>query len=71
MNAIAALKGNWNYPTAIRFGVGRIGRDQVTDYAARKGWTVAEAERWRACAEINQQLLPAHRSIVRKVATAL
>ncbi len=25
MNAIAALKGNWNYPTAIRFGVGRIG----------------------------------------------
>jgi len=32
---------------------------------------VAEAERWRACGEINRQLLPAHRSIVRKVATAL
>ena len=30
------------------FGVGRIGRDQVEDYAARKGWPVAEAERWLA-----------------------
>jgi 5-methyltetrahydrofolate--homocysteine methyltransferase len=26
--------------------VGRVGPDQVEDYAARKGWTVAEAERW-------------------------
>jgi 5-methyltetrahydrofolate--homocysteine methyltransferase len=24
----------------------KIGRDQVADYAARKGWTVEEAERW-------------------------
>ena len=23
-----------------------IGRDQVEDYAERKGWTVAEAEKW-------------------------
>ncbi|WP_153397411.1 methionine synthase [Ornithinicoccus halotolerans] len=28
------------------FAVGRIGHDQVTDYAARKGWTVTEAEQW-------------------------
>jgi 5-methyltetrahydrofolate--homocysteine methyltransferase len=28
------------------FGVGRIGRDQVEDYARRKGITVEEAERW-------------------------
>jgi 5-methyltetrahydrofolate--homocysteine methyltransferase len=28
--------------------VGRIGKDQVEDYAARKGWTLAEAERWLA-----------------------
>ena len=28
------------------FGVGKIGRDQVQDYAARKGWTLDEAERW-------------------------
>ena len=30
------------------FGVGKIGRDQVADYAARKGWSVEEAERWLA-----------------------
>jgi 5-methyltetrahydrofolate--homocysteine methyltransferase len=28
------------------FSLGRIGRDQVADYAARKGMTVAEVERW-------------------------
>ena len=26
--------------------VGKIGRDQVEDYARRKGMTVAEVERW-------------------------
>ena len=26
--------------------LGRIGRDQVEDYAERKGWTVDEAEKW-------------------------
>ncbi len=35
-------------PEARYFGVGRIGRDQVVDYAARKGWDVATAERWLA-----------------------
>jgi 5-methyltetrahydrofolate--homocysteine methyltransferase len=35
-------------PEAKYFGVGKVGRDQVEDYAARKGWTVAEAERWLA-----------------------
>ncbi|WP_422038094.1 methionine synthase [Roseibium sp.] len=30
------------------FGVGKIERDQVEDYAARKGWDVALAERWLA-----------------------
>jgi 5-methyltetrahydrofolate--homocysteine methyltransferase len=35
-------------PEAQYFGLGRIGRDQVADYAARKGWTVDEAERWLA-----------------------
>ncbi|TAJ67455.1 methionine synthase [Brevundimonas sp.] len=28
------------------FGVGKIDRDQVEDYARRKGWDVATAERW-------------------------
>ncbi len=35
-----------HHPSARYFNVGRIGRDQVEDYAARKGWTVEEAERW-------------------------
>jgi 5-methyltetrahydrofolate--homocysteine methyltransferase len=35
-------------PEAQYFGLGRIGRDQVADYAARQGWTVDEAERWLA-----------------------
>jgi 5-methyltetrahydrofolate--homocysteine methyltransferase len=36
------------HPEAIYFGLGKIDRDQVLDYAARKGMTVAEAERWLA-----------------------
>ncbi len=36
------------HPQARYFGVGRIGRDQLEDYARRKGWSVAEAERWLA-----------------------
>ncbi|MGD8281592.1 MAG: methionine synthase, partial [Gemmatimonadota bacterium] len=35
-------------PESKYFGVGRLGKDQVEDYAARKGWTVAEAEQWLA-----------------------
>jgi 5-methyltetrahydrofolate--homocysteine methyltransferase len=34
------------HPQARYFAVGRIGRDQVEDYAGRKGIEVAEAERW-------------------------
>ncbi|MFM1813927.1 MAG: methionine synthase [Pseudomonadota bacterium] len=30
------------------FGVGKIEEDQARDYAARKGWTLDEAERWLA-----------------------
>ena len=33
-------------PHAQYFVVGRLGRDQVAEYAARKGWTLAQAERW-------------------------
>jgi 5-methyltetrahydrofolate--homocysteine methyltransferase len=36
------------HPEASYFGLGRIGRDQVSDYAQRKGWTLQEAERWLA-----------------------
>jgi 5-methyltetrahydrofolate--homocysteine methyltransferase len=36
------------YPGARYFSIGRIGRDQVADYAARKATSVAEVERWLA-----------------------
>ncbi|MCG6954762.1 MAG: methionine synthase [Gemmatimonadetes bacterium] len=36
------------HPAAHYFGVGRIGPDQVKDYAERKGMEVAEVERWLA-----------------------
>ncbi len=36
------------HPDARYFAVGRLGADQVADYAARKGWTLAEAEHWLA-----------------------
>ncbi len=35
-------------PEAQYFGVGKLGRDQIEDYAARKGMEVAEVERWLA-----------------------
>jgi len=34
------------HPEARYFNVGRIGRDQVDDYARRKGESVVETERW-------------------------
>jgi 5-methyltetrahydrofolate--homocysteine methyltransferase len=36
------------HPDSQYFGVGKVERDQVADYAARKGWTIEEAERWLA-----------------------
>ena len=36
----------FSHPESQYFVVGRLGPDQVADYAARKGWTLAEAERW-------------------------
>ena len=34
------------HPASRYFAIGRIGRDQVEDYAARKGVPVTEVERW-------------------------
>lgn len=36
----------YGHPDSQYFVVGRIGQDQVADYARRKGWTMTEAERW-------------------------
>ncbi len=38
----------FSHPESHYFGVGKIERDQAEDYAQRKGWTLAEAERWLA-----------------------
>jgi 5-methyltetrahydrofolate--homocysteine methyltransferase len=38
----------FSHPHAHYFGVGQIDRDQVANYAERKGWTLAVAERWLA-----------------------
>jgi 5-methyltetrahydrofolate--homocysteine methyltransferase len=44
----AASVSGWYFahPQSHYFGVGRVGRDQVEDYARRKGMTVTEVERW-------------------------
>jgi 5-methyltetrahydrofolate--homocysteine methyltransferase len=36
------------HPDSHYFGVGKIERDQVEDYARRKSFTVEETERWLA-----------------------
>ncbi|MGA2566002.1 MAG: methionine synthase [Pseudolabrys sp.] len=38
----------FSHPQSHYFGVGKIERDQVEDYAKRKGWSVAETEKWLA-----------------------
>ena len=38
----------FSHPESYYFGVGKIERDQVADYARRKGLSPAEAERWLA-----------------------
>jgi 5-methyltetrahydrofolate--homocysteine methyltransferase len=49
MTPPAAVSGLYfSHPRSQYFVLGRITRDQVEDYAARKGWTLAQAERWLA-----------------------
>jgi 5-methyltetrahydrofolate--homocysteine methyltransferase len=38
----------FSHPESHYFGVGRIERDQVEDYATRKRWTLEQAEKWLA-----------------------
>jgi 5-methyltetrahydrofolate--homocysteine methyltransferase len=45
----AAVSGIYlAHPDSHYFGVGKVERDQVEDYAKRKGWTIEETERWLA-----------------------
>jgi 5-methyltetrahydrofolate--homocysteine methyltransferase len=47
MRPAAAVSGVYfHHPQSRYFAVGRIGRDQVEDYAARRGIALSEAERW-------------------------
>ncbi|WP_353220870.1 methionine synthase [Salinisphaera sp. S4-8] len=43
----AAVSGwYFSHPESRYFVVGRVAKDQVKDYAARKGWDIATAEKW-------------------------
>ena len=45
----AAVSGLYlAHPDSHYFGVGKVERDQVEDYARRKGWSISECERWLA-----------------------
>ncbi|CAN5115961.1 methionine synthase [soil metagenome] len=47
MSPPASVSGLYfGHPDSHYFGVGKIDRDQVEDYARRKGWDLATAERW-------------------------
>jgi 5-methyltetrahydrofolate--homocysteine methyltransferase len=47
MNPASSVSGFYlNHPDAKYFGLGKIGRDQVEDYAARKGMSIEEAAKW-------------------------
>jgi 5-methyltetrahydrofolate--homocysteine methyltransferase len=47
MTPAAAVSGLiFQHPDSRYFTVGRLGKDQITDYAARRGMTVDEVERW-------------------------
>jgi 5-methyltetrahydrofolate--homocysteine methyltransferase len=49
MMPAAAVSGYYfSHPDSAYFGIGRIGKDQVEAYAARKGMSVEETERWLA-----------------------
>jgi 5-methyltetrahydrofolate--homocysteine methyltransferase len=47
MSPAASVSGFYfAHPEAAYFGIGRVNRDQVADYASRKGWDLKTAERW-------------------------
>jgi 5-methyltetrahydrofolate--homocysteine methyltransferase len=49
MLPVSAVSGFYlSHPESSYFAVGKVGRDQVEDYARRKSMSVEEAERWLA-----------------------
>ncbi|MBM4189730.1 MAG: methionine synthase, partial [Betaproteobacteria bacterium] len=49
MLPLASVSGFYlSHPDSRYFAVGKIDKDQVADYAQRKGWALTQAERWLA-----------------------
>ncbi len=49
MYPTAAVSGYYfSHPSSQYFVLGKVSREQVEDYARRKAWTLAQAERWLA-----------------------
>ncbi|MDD3180028.1 MAG: methionine synthase [Opitutaceae bacterium] len=49
MHPASAVSGHYfNHPEAKYFAVGKLGRDQIEDYARRKGLPLAAVEKWLA-----------------------
>jgi 5-methyltetrahydrofolate--homocysteine methyltransferase len=49
MSPASSVSGLYfNHPESKYFAVGKLGKDQVTDYATRKAQPVAETEKWLA-----------------------
>ncbi len=47
MNPAASVSGwYFSHPESRYFNVGKIGEDQLADYAERKGWSIEEARKW-------------------------
>ena len=45
----ASVSGYYfSHPQSAYFGIGRVNRDQIEDYAQRKGMDTATVERWLA-----------------------
>jgi 5-methyltetrahydrofolate--homocysteine methyltransferase len=61
MTPAASVSGLYfAHPQARYFAIQRVGRDQIEDYAGRKGMTVAEVERWlRPVLAYEPSLVPA------------
>ena len=47
MHPASSVSGHYfNHSDSKYFAVGKLGKDQIEDFATRKGCTVAEAEKW-------------------------
>jgi 5-methyltetrahydrofolate--homocysteine methyltransferase len=65
MTPAASVSGLYfHHPEARYFTVGKLGRDQVEDYAKRRGVAIAEVERWLRPSLAYDENAPALREVV-------